>query len=323
MHGLVVDLDCDVPPLNVPIFSALGEFTVADWPDGFSPTTGTIRPYDETVVLRHLSPNAVAISDGNMELYQDGERFWLIDDRWGLCEMNLLKSHWQSWILPQPGLEPMYIVEQAVLWPMAQLLRLKGLHLMPAVSVARENFGVLMICPFNMEPELSELVRSGFRTIGQRWTALREEDGRIAMLRMPGKLQRIAAPCLRSGGSDERNMWVDLSEEVSGSVQHHAFCDAVVMVEPGRRPLPRMKPLHRSNALSSVRQAWPIMELHPQRRHGQLPAKMAQQCRCFSSQLSRRPHDLRYLLDQMQYGKSGAPAKLRVTVERHLRQVPA
>jgi hypothetical protein len=326
LHGLVVDLNCEVPALNVPAFSALGEFTVAEWPDGFTPTTGAIRPYDETVVLRHLSPNAVAISDGSgMELYQDAERFWLIDDRWGLCEMNLLRSHWQSWILPQPSVEPMAIVEQAVMWPLAQLLRLKGLHLLPAVSVARDGFGFLIFCPFNMEPELTELVRHGFRTIGQRWTALREEDGRFAMLRMPGKLQRTPPPSLRTPAAplDDMPNWVDLSEEVPGSVQHHGFCDSIIMVESGRRPLPRMKQLNRSNALTALRQSWPILELHPQRRHGQLPAKMAQQCACYHSQLSRRPQDLLYLLDQVQYGKTGAPAKVHVTVERHLRQVPA
>ena len=324
LHGLVVDLDCDVPALNVPIYSALGGFTVTEWPDGFMPITGTVRPYDETVVLRHLSPNAVAIAEvPGMELYQDGERFWLIDDRWGLCEMNLLKGQWQSWILPEPAIEPMFIAELAVMWPLAQLVRNKGLHLLPAAAVAREGWGMLLISPFGIEPELTALAQAGYKLIGQRWTALREEDGRVAMLHMPGAVERLPAPALRIGGVESNATWVNLTEEFADSAQHHAFCDAVVMVEPGRRPLPRLRELHRANAVAAVRQSWPIIELHPQRRHGQFPPKLAQICRCYHAQLSRKGMDLLYLIDQARYGRSGAPRKLQVTVSRVARQVPA
>ena len=89
-------------------------------------------------MLRHLSPTAkpVAAMGSTMELYEEGERFWLIDDRWGLTEMNLLKGQFQSWILPRPAIDPGMIVQDAVLWPLAQLLRGKGLSLVPGISVA-------------------------------------------------------------------------------------------------------------------------------------------------------------------------------------------
>ena len=108
VHGLVVSVACKVPTLNIGIDAALGEFTVDDWPDGFSPIAGSIQPYDQNVVLRHLSPTATALptADSAMEIYEEGERFWIIDDRWGLAEMNLLKGQWQSWILPHPSRLP-------------------------------------------------------------------------------------------------------------------------------------------------------------------------------------------------------------------------
>src|SRR5438874_1059805 len=126
IHGLAVDLTCQVPVLNLPIDALLGEFTVGEFPESFTPATGFIRPYDQSVVLRHLSPTATPVpAPGGMELYEHAERFWLIDDRWGLAEMNVLKGQWQSWILPDPTIDASGVVESALLWPLSQLLRLK------------------------------------------------------------------------------------------------------------------------------------------------------------------------------------------------------
>src|SRR5581483_10770081 len=108
--------------------------------------------------------------------------------RWGLSELNLLKGQFRSWVLPHPSIEPYRVFEMAVLWPLAQLLRAKGLHLLPGISVARSGWGMLLISPFSIELELSALVRAGFKVIGQHWTILREEDNRVAMLHLPGQI---------------------------------------------------------------------------------------------------------------------------------------
>lgn len=326
IHGLAVDVACEVPVLNIGIDKALGEFTVENWPDGFTPATGSIQPYEQNVVLRHLSPSAIPLAtpDGMMEIYEEGERFWLIDDRWGLTEMNLLKGHWQSWILPHPTLPANQIIQQAVLWPLSQVLRTKGLNLVPAISIARDGWSMLICSPINIEPELSAMVRAGYRVIGQQWTALREEDDRVAMLHMPGELQHVSAPQLKAGATIESiSEWIDINAEIPGSIQNHAFCDAVAIIASGRRPLPAMRQINRSGALASLRGGWPIIELHPQRRHSSIPARLATQCRCYETQLSRRPEDFLKLLDQMRYGRA-APSKVEVTLDiKHPRKLPA
>jgi len=196
VHGLAVDLRSEVPLLDLPIRQAFGEFVVSDWPERFTPIGGSIRPYEQSAVMRHISPTAAPVATGSpaMELYEEGERFWVVDDRWGLAEINLLKGRWQSWILPEPSMDSVRIVEQAVRWPMAQLLRSRGLTMLPAVAVARGRFGLLMISPFAIERELAALIRAGYKIVGQQWTALREEDGRVAMLHLPGLVERVAPP---------------------------------------------------------------------------------------------------------------------------------
>src|SRR5205814_3217508 len=99
IHGLAVELRCDVPQLDAAIDRAFGEFAVPQWPDGFVPVSGTIRPFEQAQVLRHLSSTAAPVPTTSpvLELFQECERFWAIDDCWGICEINLLKGQWQSW----------------------------------------------------------------------------------------------------------------------------------------------------------------------------------------------------------------------------------
>jgi hypothetical protein len=326
VHGLAVDLACEVPQLNVHIHKALGEFGVAEFPEGFTPSVGLIRQYEESVVLRHLSPTATPVpATGTMELYEEGERFWLIDDRWGLAEVNLLKGQFQTWVLPKPALDPSAIVQDGVLWPLAQLLRGKGLNLVPGMSVARDGWGMLILSPFNIEPELTAMARCGYKIIGQHWTALREEDGHVAMLQMPGEVQRLPAPQLKGGSIEQTSIWLDLATEVPGCAQNHGFCDAVAIVSPGRRPLPAMRQINRSSALVALRQAWPIVELHPQRRPSPIPQKLAGYCRCFETQMSRRADDFLKLLDQMHFAQTRTiTPQVQVSVDaKGRRQVPA
>jgi hypothetical protein len=299
IHGSAVGLTNRVPELAAEINHLLGEFRVDAWPDRTLPVSGTIWPYEQSHVLKHLSPTArrVACNSDLLELYEDGERFWLVDDRWGIAEVNLLKGAWRSWILPQPSIDPVRCAQLAVMWPMAQLLRSRGLYLLPAASVSFADRSFLLISPFGIEPELSSLIRGGSRVIGQSWTAIREEEGRFSLLMLPGRVERPVPPGMRlSTTGDAAPAWVDLMREHDAAQQYHGWCDAVLVVDPGRRPRADVRPLDRGAAGNLLRQAWPIYELHPNRRHGQLPGRLSTKVPCYQLHLSRDPRDLLKIL---------------------------
>ena len=302
IHGPVVELECSVPALEAPLDLLLGGFGVPGWPAGFLAHSGSVRPYDQSDVVRGLSSSArhAMRTPEMMDIYEEAERFWIVDDRWGMSEINILKGQWRSWVVPQPRLDPLRVAELAVLWPMAQLLRSRGLHLLPAVSAVRDGFAVLLICPFGVEPELTAMISSGYKIIGQRWTGVREEDGRLALLHVPGRTERASVPRLRSTVSEEET-WIDFAGEYPGSSQNHAFCDAVLIADPGRRPKAHLRETDPAAAVNVLRRAWPIAELHPTRRLSQLPARLAQGCRCYELQLSRNSKDLLALLSSLRY----------------------
>lgn len=301
VHGPAVELECAVPALHRELGRLLSVFAVSEWPAGFVPAVGVVRPYDEVEVVRRLPATARALHKPGdlMELYEEDERFWIIDDRWGMCEINVLRGQWRSWIVPRGKLDPVRTVEMAVLWPMAQVLRAKGINLLPAASVSRDGWGLLLISPFGLEPELTTLLNAGFRVVGQRWTAIREDDGRLAMLHVPGQVQRYGSPQLRALTGDA-GLWIDLSQR-PGSSQHHAFCDSVLVMSAGRRPRAHLRELTTLDATNRLRRAWPIAELHPSGRRGQLPRKLAEHCRCCELQLSRDPRDMLALLNSLRY----------------------
>jgi len=235
-------------------------FLVSGWPEGFVPTEGTIKAFDAAEVNRRLSSTAIPLQNtaGRLEVYAERERYWLIDDRWGMAEINLLKNHWRAWILPSPSIDPVAVAEMAAMWPMAQLLRSKGLYLLPAIAVARDHWGLMLISPFGIQAELKSLVRAGFKVIGQQWTALREEEGRIAMLHVPGRIERGGSRRIRSltslaAGPSE---WTDLAAEIPGITQFHSFCDAVIFVENGRRPEAWVRPIASGSAQAAARRHW-------------------------------------------------------------------
>jgi hypothetical protein len=301
LHGLSVKVDG-----HAPILAGYGEhllkpFNVSDLPERVVPTRGVIDVYDEREVVKHLSTAAQRVSqvDPWLELYQEGEQFWLVDERWGIAELNFLKGQWRSWVLPRPTADAVRYVEGSLMWPLAQLLRPRGLHLLPAISAAKDGWGVLILAAFSLEPELTNLLKAGYRIIGQRWTALRDEDGRIDLLHMPGVVERMGPPRLRLGSLGGGTQWVDLEQEFSDCRQHHAFCDAVVIIEPGRRAGAHASELSVPEAEEILRADWPILDLHPSRRNGQLQQQIAQRCRCAQVQLSRNPEDLVVLLDSM------------------------
>lgn len=309
LHGPPVEIDCAAPGIDDSIKAALRDFDVSEWPPGFTPAHGAILPYDSEQVLRRLSPTAkhIAGCDGLFEVYEDAERYWLVDERWGMCEINMLKGEWRSWVLPHLKVDATICVEGAVLWPMAQLLRAKGIFLVPAVSAVRDGWAALIICPYSLEQELALMIRAGYKLIGQRWTALREEDDRIAMLHMPGAVERAAGiRRLRlAGGEQEQPMWVDLSLEYPGSWQNHAFCDAVVIVEAGRRAQTALAEIEPAAAAETLRRSWPIIDLHPQRRHCQMPSRLAALARTAQVQLSRSPKQVLDVLDALRSAPVG------------------
>jgi hypothetical protein len=289
MHGFEIGLTSEVHGLVGAIEDLLGEFSVPGLANKSPRLAGIIRPFDQREVLRHLSPTAVRITSGHdpIELYQEEERFWRIDDHWGICEINLLKGQWRSWVLPAPLAEPAEVVEHAVLWPISQLLSPRGLCVIPATAVMRDGWGALILSNFSVRPELEALVRAGYRVIGQNWTALREQDGRVVMLHIPGTINRV--------NSEEEH--VDSKIEFCGCACDHANCDAILLIEPLRRPMSNLKTVAPPNALGELRRAWPTAELHPHRRLGQLIARMAQRCTVFDVQFSRNSNDILRLMD--------------------------
>ena len=332
VHGLTVTLRCDVPALDAAVARMLGEFEVDALPPGFMPISGTVRPYEASEVVASLSPQARRVEsasryqpgpDEPAELYEDGDRLWVVDERWGIAELNPVKGSWRSWLLPQPRLDVPRCVDAAVLWPMAQLLRRRGLHLLPAASAVRAGQGVMIIAPFDVGPELAALVRAGYKLVGQRWTAVRtasdapaaapvgasRHGGPIELLRMPGWVERAAdslvAPRTRAGASPATSSAprrpVDLTLEHCGAAAAHAYCGDVLVVSPARRAASGVRRLTSPDeALQLLRAAWPLAELHAQRGGaGQLAHRLAQRCGVYELALSREPRDLPDLLARL------------------------
>jgi hypothetical protein len=313
IHGPIVKLDNTVPLLDESLQILLSEFEVPGWHHQFVPITGIVHPYEENEVVSRLPFTAQHIKRiGEMDVFQDGSRYWLVDNRWGMTEIDVPSAQWRSWIIAEPKLDPMRVAEQAVLWPLAQLLRPRGLHLLPAVSAVREGFAVLVICPFGLEPELSAMINSGYKIIGQRWTALREEDGRLALLHMPGQIERFTTPRLRIGAEEQSGSWLDITEQHPGSRQRHAFCDAVLVAEPARRGQAHSRQTDSNDAVELLQREWPIIDLEDSQSSTSLASQLAQSCRCFEVQLSRNTKDLLGLLNSARYaspmrdGKSAA-----------------
>jgi hypothetical protein len=303
-HGPSVELHCDVAEMQPSIAKLLAPFIVGEIPSGMGVIRGSVRPYDQAEVVRRLPSTAQALHrPGDLtEVYAHDERYWTIDDRWGMTEINLLRGQWQSWVVAQPRIDPMRLFEGAVLWPLAQFLKSRGVHLIPAAAVARGPVAVLLLSPVSLGPELAALLAGGFKLIGQRWTCLREDHNHLELLHVPGAVERQAAAPFGQIASE----WEDLSTHVPDSNQRHAFCGAIMVVESGRRPRAHLKVVNPDDAATLLRRTWPIQELHPHRRHGQFPARVAQLCHCFQLQLSREPRDILSLLNSLDQAPANA-----------------
>lgn len=239
------------------------------------PITGSVRAYDEGEVLKHVStvakrvPNTRPGMSPVIELYQDEERFWLVDDQWGMAEVNLLKKSWRSWVLPYPTVDLQRCAEWAVMWPLAQLLSGPGLALLPAVSIVREGFSAVVLSPYKMDAELELLACEGFQVVDHPWLCLQENAGEVRIL-----------PFSNDGGAGESSR-----------------CDAVMMVEPGRRAVSQIDELPAQLALEALHRHWPIAALHRSRR--QVLLTLAANARCCGVQLARQPADLLKLINSL------------------------
>lgn len=295
LHGLAVEIDCAVPYLAREIARTFGPFSVGDGPERFSPSSGSVRPFDLNELARQVPANAerVLVSDDLIELYQDGEHFWLVDERWGMAELNLLKNRWRSWIFPHPAIDSVRCTEMAVMWPLAQLLQPRGLHLLPAISIEKEGWSALIFCPFPSEPEIATLMRAGYRIIGQRWTAVRVENQRIELLRLPGRMETSLSSGVAGG-------WIDITDGDRRCDVSHGLCAAVVVVDPGRRSTAGARALNGDAATALLRHAWPIADVRAARaRNSPLPARLASQAQCMQVQLSRKPEEFLLLINAM------------------------
>lgn len=297
LFGHAVELHCHVPALEPTVGRLLGSFAGGDDSSDRTASSlrGSIQPYAGEVIARRLPANAASRHEpGELtEMYVQDERSWVIDERWGMSEINLMKREWTSWVLPAPKLDPVRISEAAILRPMALLLQNKGLHLIPAAAVSREHMTALILSPLGLERELRALLDARYRVIGQRWTAAREEGDRVQLLAMPGMVPQRPS---RSGGVVE---WVDLTATNPLSVQPSAPCSHVLVIDAARRPRLAVRSWAREDAAMVLRFAWPLPELHPQRRTSQLVPRLAQRCECLGLQLSHDPADLVSTLESL------------------------
>lgn len=295
LHGLAVEIACDSPSLNPTLGRLLGSYSVSEFADEPTITRGSIVGYVGDEVARRLPSNAAPLhAPGELtEIYVQNERAWIFDERWGMSEINLLKGQWKSWILPRPRIDAVRLTEMTVLRPLAMLIKNRGIHLIPAAAVARDNFAALAISPFGLERELSALLAARYRIIGQRWTALREDDGRLALLGMPGVVQQGPA------GTPGPAEWIDLTASNPLSSQPYAICNAVLIIDAGRRARATVNPWSADDAATVLRLAWPLPELHPTRRRVQFASRIPQLCACHRVQLSHEPREWVSLLESL------------------------
>lgn len=197
VHGSAVEIACACDELVPQIDHFAGPFREAGFPDGFVPIQGTIEPYHLDEVVKHLSIKAVHVplDDQPFDLYRDGDRYFRVDDTVGLTMVDLVRRRWHSWITEEAMAgDAVRLMDAAVIWPMAQLMALRGVCMIPGVAVVKDNFGTLLLGDLPLEPELSALLGAGYKLVGQRWVALCEEEGRTAMLHVPGHVLRKTPP---------------------------------------------------------------------------------------------------------------------------------
>jgi hypothetical protein len=317
IYGVNVCISNSLNAMEPRIASFLKPFAVKRLIPNIAPATGEIRMFDLPEVNRSISSAASAHrgGDGLTEIYSLGEKHWIIDDRWGMCEINFLKHRWRSWVLPWPSLDPVRLVESAVLWPMAQLLRLRGIEWAPAISVERAGWGALILAPYSIPREISRLVRAGYRVIGQRWTAIVPQHGRMVLRHVPGVVEQPEAPGKRIG---RETVWTDLTANNPWATANLASCDAVLTIAPGRRSTSCGRVMSAAEAQALLQRNWPIQELPLNRLRVQpAAAALVAQCLCVSLQLSSHEEEFIQLVE---FARLRTKSRVQVTIRNALRR---
>ncbi len=316
IHGASVTVANSFPALDEQIQFFLKPFTSVSLPP-MTPTRGEIRPFDLAEITHSLAPAAASErqSDDLVDIYSLGEKNWVLDDRWGMCEIDLLKHRWQSWVLPHPTLDPIRLTEATVLWPLAQLLRLRGIELVPAISVERGGWGALIVSPYSITAEIARLVRAGYRVIGQRWTALVRQHNRIVLRRMPGVVESLETAHKSIG---RETAWIDLTAKNPWQTAELSSCDAVIVVASGRRCKSQGRVIETSESRALLRRYWPMTELPLNRsRVQQTITTLSSQCLCLSLQLSSRPDEF---LQLVEFARQRTATKVQVAITGALRR---
>jgi hypothetical protein len=277
---------------------------------------GQIRRFDLAEVTRSLADagESQRRCDPLVSIYSHNEQHWILDDRWGVCEIDLLRHRWRSWVLPQTLLDPMQLAEAAVLQPMAHLLRLSGVELIPAVALERSGWATLIIAPYPIPTQISRAVRAGYRVIGQRWVALVRRTDRVVLRHLPGAME---APAGGGKSIGRRLQWIDITANNPWATAQTAWCDAVAVISPGRCSRSRARILLPAEVQSHIRHAWPVSTLgfdKPSLRH--TASILSRRCLCVSMQLSRHEDEFLNLIESMR--KRTAP-KVEVSIQAALR----
>jgi hypothetical protein len=310
VYGPAVTLTNSCRQLDEPIELFLGGFALKGDSPGPAEIHGQIRPFDLTDATRSLSAAAGGRRRCHdlLEIYSLAERHWIVDQRWGMCELDLLKHRWRSWVLPHPLADGVRLAEEAALHPMAQLLRLRGVDLVPAISIERAGWGALVIAPYPISAPIARIVRAGYRVIGQRWTALVRHNGNVLLRRVGGAME----------SSTPHGGWIDLTAGNPWACAELARCDAVLAIAGGRRSRSQGRVVAPDQAQAFLRHVWPIRQLPPDRPSLQHPAAaLAGQCVCLSLQLSR--HEDQFL-QLVEFARNRSAARVQVFVNAALRR---
>ncbi len=295
VHGHLVRVTIDHPVVSRPAMRLLAPLADRDPP--FLPQIqGEVLDYDVDDVTRRMAKDARPVATGEaafhplLELFRNpaGDRWWLVDERWGLAEIDLVRSTWRSFVLPRPGLEAVRLFEAAVWWPMAQLLRPRGLHLLPASSFVvgkhGDRKGTLLLGPPDVVPEVSAWIARGGRVIGQRWTALRlEKGGDTSLLSMPGMtpIRDGHRPLLR-GQFEGSAAWMDLAPQPATTCR----CDSILIADGGRRRRASMLPMGPKEGEALLKAHWPIPHLG--NAVNAMPQHLGRLCQVHRLRLDRR-----------------------------------